>query len=438
MDASAKASAALSAYSATRTPPKHRLGFAWLLSLGFLAGMISHFFFQSIGAVDYASSNTIITAKGSGPVWNHQNATQDDGNHGHFFNVSALTPVDWFGIQPRTWEPYPASQPLCFKPQKIRFVKGNDFPVWSAAFDRSFMTNRGIVFLKPMKVGGSSASGINLRLAKNMAERLGKDYAYCDNNFDHAMGYMMVRRKRTESFLWTLLRDPTNRAISGYYHFDVSRFGSDATLENFIAVMANQTDYYLRLHSFNQFPSKGDLRQKSKAANHIMKNYDFMAITERFDESMVVLHMLLKAHNVTLGDMLYVKAKSNGGYDDGGHNGRCTFIQKPNITPDMKQYMTTESWKKVVEWDYALYAAANRSLDMTIDLLGREAIERKVELYRWAQSLVKERCAAKALLPCTTDGIKRLPSETNCLFADSGCAYKCLDAIVAEHLMPGL
>ena len=92
----------------------------------------------------------------------------------------------------------------------------------------------------------------------------------------------------------------------------------------------------------------------------------------------------------------------------------------------------------MVEWDRAFYEAANRSLDMTIDRLGREDVERKVELYRWAQSLVKQQCAAEAKLPCTPEGVKRAPSETNCLFADSGCAYQCLDALVADELMPKL
>ncbi|KAG7345527.1 galactose-3-O-sulfotransferase [Nitzschia inconspicua] len=352
-------------------------------------------------------------------------------------NVPTSTAIDLMGIRPRVWEPYPASRQLCFNPVKLRVARNsnNPFPVSSMPFDESFVAKRGILFLKPMKVGGSTASGINLRIAKNMAERLGRDYPLCDNNFDHAMGFMMSGRKRSESFLWTLLRDPTKRAISGFYHFDVSRYGVEPSLENFKAALSDQTDFYLRLHYFGRFPSQGNKKQKVKSANDIMKKYDFMAITERFDESMVILQMLLKAHNVTLGDLLYVKAKSNNGYDDGGHKGKCTFIRQAELTPEMKRFVSTKEWRKQIQWDNAFYAAANRSLDMTIDLLGRETVEKKVELYRWAQSLVKDRCAGEARLPCSNSGVKRQPNETNCLFSDSGCAYECLDAFVADELM---
>lgn len=135
-----------------------------------------------------------------------------------------------------------------------------------------------------------------------------------------------------------------------------------------------------------------------KVANEIIQSYDYMAITERFDESMVVLHMLLQPHNVTLGDMLYVRAKTKGGYDDGGYQGRCTYIQKSNLTASMKAYVTSDEWRERVKWDQALYEAANRSLDMPIDKLGRNVVKRKVKIYRWAQELVRKRCAAKAKL----------------------------------------
>ena len=49
-----------------------------------------------------------------------------------------------------------------------------------------------------------------------------------------------------------------------------------------------------------------------------------------------------------------------------------------------------------VKWDQALNQTANRSLDMTIDSLGRDTVERKVDLYRWAQTRVKETCALQA------------------------------------------
>jgi hypothetical protein len=182
---------------------------------------------QNVGHADYAFyiQHHVTTEAVFDP-----NAKETEQRNSQNRIVPAWIPTDYEGIQSRSWEPYTASQQLCFKPPKIRFAHNDTFPVWSMPYDRSFMTKRGIVFLKPRKVGGSTASGINLRLAKNMAERLGENYSMCDNNFDHAMGWTMTSRKRSESFLWTMLRDPTKRAVSGFYHFYVSRFGKEAIL----------------------------------------------------------------------------------------------------------------------------------------------------------------------------------------------------------------
>jgi hypothetical protein len=359
--------------------------------------------------------------------------------------VSSTTPqpLSFFGVRARTWEPYPAKQTLCFetRPDQRQIHhsaedKNTTFPLQSLPFVEKYATDRGIVFLKPMKVGGSTAAGVNLRVAKNMAARLQMPFEYCENNFDHAVGYMMARRDRRTSFLWSLLREPTKRAISGFYHFEVSRFGFAPTDENFVEVLRNQSNYYLKTHSFRAVPVQKGHQVMIRVANMIMKNYDFMAITERFDESMVVLQMLLKYHGVTLGDILYVKAKSNGGYDDGGHNGRCTFIQPSNLTTGMKAFVDSKEWKKMVQWDLALYQAANRSLDLTIDKLGREEVARKLKLYQWAQGLVKAKCSSQAKLPCTAEGVKRTHDESNCLFSDSGCANECLDVLVTDELRP--
>ena len=51
--------------------------------------------------------------------------------------------------------------------------------------------------------------------------------------------------------------------------------------------------------------------------NEILAEYDYIGITERMEESAVALAMLL---DLPLGDVLYLNAKQNGGYDEGG---RC-------------------------------------------------------------------------------------------------------------------
>ena len=84
-----------------------------------------------------------------------------------------------------------------------------------------------------------------------------------------------------------------------------------------------------------------------------------------------------------------------------------------------------------------LYNAAYRSLDLTIDSLGREQFEEKLEKFRRAQKLALEKCSSNLTMPCSPEGVRAKVLDVNkfasdCLWLDSGCGYKCLDEISDE------
>jgi endo-1,4-beta-D-glucanase Y len=127
--------------------------------------------------------------------------------------------------------------------------------------------------------------------------------------------------------------------------------------------------------------------------------------------------------NVPVGDILYLNAKSNGGYDDGVHRNTCYYIQPSFVSPGMKRFFQSPEWNNLVRWDNLLYQAANRSLDLTIDYLGRERFEARLAVFRNAQQVAKERCLdGKDIFPCTSKGKKNMNKV--CLWSDSG--YVCL------------
>lgn len=128
---------------------------------------------------------------------------------------------------------------------------------------------------------------------------------------------------------------------------------------------------------------------------------------------------------IPLGDVLYLSAKSNGGYD-----GQCVYIQPSFISPAMQRYFDSPDWAQVIQEDLALYQAANRSLDLTINRLGRAEFETNLANYRQALLFGQERCAPTAVFPCSKNGypIKR----TSCLWKDSGCGASCLDQVAVE------
>ena len=211
-----------------------------------------------------------------------------------------------------------------------------------------------------------------------------------------------------------------------------------------------------------------------EVAQEIVEKYDFIAVTERFEESMVIMQLMLEGRYgqgiVTLGDMLYLSAKSSGGYDDGGYLNKCYKIRKPPPVTEwsdrMKRFYfwdgsdsntTTgggadsngveddlDGWiYDRFKYDYELWRAANRSLDLTIDAVGRTTVfEPRLKRYRAALGVVRDRCGdigddpdepLRARFPCNPQSGKQRDEEaTNCLYADSGCGYRCLDRVAAE------
>ncbi len=68
-----------------------------------------------------------------------------------------------------------------------------------------------------------------------------------------------------------------------------------------------------------------------------MQIYDFMAVSERMDESLVVLTLL---HNFPDESIVVSSSKVGGGYDDRGVNHTCHKIQKSCRTEDVDQHLT--------------------------------------------------------------------------------------------------
>ena len=59
-----------------------------------------------------------------------------------------------------------------------------------------------------------------------------------------------------------------------------------------------------------------------------------------------------------------------------------------NKSGSVKDYIQTDF--KRANGDFLLHAIANRSLDLTIDVLGRERVKREVEKHRRLRSLLVE------------------------------------------------
>lgn len=201
-------------------------------------------------------------------------------------------------VQARSFEPWPADLPLpCFPPDGIMVDNG------SLIVPHDHPVSQGFFFLKTYKTGSSTSAGVNLRIARNLAHRQRREFVFCNSRFDHALRWkshgadLFGNRTIGESFLWGLLRDPTKRAVSQFFHFKVSRSGWEPTMANFQKTLRrDKHNYYVRSLSLRPFVDDRD--DGFEFANQIMEDYDFIGVTERIDEVSIVpfkLSLFLKS-----------------------------------------------------------------------------------------------------------------------------------------------
>lgn len=353
------------------------------------------------------------------------------------------------GIIPRAFVEWPRDRQLpCFDP----FFGANATQTWSSLPVLKNFTTQGLFYLKLCKTASSTSAGVHVRLAKNLAKRQrpSKEWPLCRARFLHGWAgpqlYRYGARDKENSFLWTTVREPTKRYISEFFHFAVAREGRPTTLRSFVHFLrkGNHADHHslswLSVYGYN-FPGKYGPRTRqrknpfavksnpTKIANEIMNEYDFIALTERMDESMVVLSMLLR---VPLRDVLYLSSKQSGGYDDGAFDNKCFKIPPSKLTLPMQQHLESPEWKEYVAPELALWKAANKSLDLTIDRLGRAEVESQVVLFKQVLAAVEQTCGKTTKFPCTATGVRIPDNETHCVLGDMACGLDCIDK-VADH-----
>jgi len=147
------------------------------------------------------------------------------------------------------------------------------------------------------------------------------------------------------------------------------------------------------------------------------------------DESLVALQMLL---GLEVGDILYLSSKTSGGYSyvtNGGLGPRCFKESTKFVSSKMKEYFDSDEWRTHIQGDTMLYRAANNSLDLTIDALGREKFESNLQSFRTAETIAHERCEAKTIFPCMNGQLHKV---NDCYQMDQGCGYACLDEVALE------
>jgi Galactose-3-O-sulfotransferase len=366
-----------------------------------------------------------------------------------------IIPDEHWNFMPHPYEPWNSSTSWCQD---------------ESAFDTK--TPAGLIYVKVHKAASSTLAGVNLRIAINYGKRhlfqtkrrlasyprrgLAKKYIQgtCYSHENHDDSRIFFRRDPSRSFMYASIRHPVHRAMSWFYYlcsnqgftvtdeFAIERFqgqvhfvkGKASKSSRFFKEAGAQAGYlYTGKHARKYLwsadePGKvTDLRTSIARVATIMKEYDLIMIVERMDESLVVLQLLLQLET---SDILYLSAKQSGGYSySAAPFEGCHKIMPSKITPALNEFFSSPFWYAQNYEDYILYNAANRSLDLTIEKIGRNRFDAALSAYRKMMNEVKV-CANETIQPCSSNGTHN--KDTDCYYRDWGCGYPCMDRLTQK------
>ena len=95
-------------------------------------------------------------------------------NNSTSLTLPAQTQSNFSGILPRSFEPWKNPLP-CFEPEDQ----------WNSDKVQNSPADKGFLYVKPYKTGSSTTSGINLRIARNVALRKDRGYGICKGTSMH-------------------------------------------------------------------------------------------------------------------------------------------------------------------------------------------------------------------------------------------------------------
>jgi Sulfotransferase family len=331
---------------------------------------------------------------------------------------------------------------------------------------------RGLLLVKVPKAASSTSAGVALRISNRL---------HCRHvQWMHRRAVEYSNRDKNASFIFTTVRDPASRAVSSIFFHIVSRIdlsagasGSNQTSTTgrlvagatpdvgdalvLTALKANTGDHYgaisvgqggfqLRYTSFQDIPEHSawnpsypalvvDPRQVERRVQETLAVYNFVIVTERMDESLVCLALLM---GVDVGTVLVTSSKVAGSRyhlarKAGQSQPQCLPTVKSTISKRVQAYLGSDEWRASNYGDYLLWMGANASLDRTIETLGRERFDAAMKEYSRLRNLEQRLCAPHVVFPCSDSGVPQTHlSKASCYLRnyDFGCGYRCIDEML--------
>mmetsp|Transcript_154610 Transcript_154610/g.281016 ORF Transcript_154610/g.281016 Transcript_154610/m.281016 type:complete len:401 (+) Transcript_154610:72-1274(+) len=306
------------------------------------------------------------------------------------------------------------------------------------SFEPGDIDNTNICFIKIAKTGSSTGAGVTRRIASqhklngvhtsDWISDIGEPGVYTEHralrndlfgpnptkepihpDFDY-LG--MVLDLKLPVFLWSIIRDPSDRALSQYYMKAASN-GWSETPED-------------KLNWFSQYTGDEQFRYLRGSANDTIEDalslYGVVGVLERFDESMVVLAATLR---VPVTDVLLMSAKNTSQgftYYNPANNGGTLEYHPPHGSlrdePVAVQDLMQRQFQADDKLDQRLHKVASKILDEKIASMH---LQPAIESFKQLLAEVTEDCGYDS------DEESNMVAAGRCYMGDEGCNYRCLD-----------
>lgn len=262
--------------------------------------------------------------------------------------------------------------------------------------------------------------------------------------YKHEDRFQFINRDKEHSYLIGSVREPVSRALSRAFFMEENDNMNDTIILK--ALMSKDEQYgvmtqgkggfqldYMNMNqiaNYSALPSEHSMDLNYTAIEEsiqfVMSNYQFIFLNERMDESLVALQLLLQLKTY---DILYLSTKVSGNFFSWPNTEKCVRLQKRVNYQTVADFLSSDEWFLQNYGDYLLYAVVNRSLDLTIEDIGKERFEDALDDFRSWKEYVENVCVPMTVFPCSVEGEYQEESQANCYWNDVGCGWPCFDRL---------
>lgn len=292
-----------------------------------------------------------------------------------------------------------------------------------------------VVYVRLGKVGSTTVTGVlrhiihqHGRNGYNNDEWITSEPGIFTSHKAYTWLHEKVAALKEPTLLITWIRKPVEHCFSQYYFSYFTRAGKHHHVNS-----GNEIEEKLQ---FLEHCGRGNASQgirflatkDNRNADWVFDNYNFIGLTERFEESML---LLAYQYNLSLCDIMYLKAKDShsGQVDDTG----AKLYPHPPLSKEpieIQNFLSSEKGRDLFHNELQeLAERVDGYISASIEKIGADRFNATLAEYMKLLQGGEEECGI---------GSKgSLLDLKDCYFHDSGCGHTCLDTVCLRDIPIG-